>query len=498
MIFSLIGLSVISLCLINIWSFRTNNGDDDSYRSIMRLPDMESMEKRLRNARQEGEDHHLRVRLPEGNVMMGTAATAIQNSTSSWPSLELVPAHSEDERIILDWLLPSLQLFWFSAKLVVLAENNSEGHMWAESFLKAVQRLGMGPNVRIEFMDSPCQDGTLKCLKNRAYQQYYQMVSDGVTTAEYVGFVDTDTLLLNPILPEHLFDSMARPHVIGFVGCPYATGPHYRMWGDVPAATQAGMKMPYVARGMANFPFIMRRTHLADMRQWLLMQNGIANSTLNDFKAWFVENARSEHFEQFGYMIAYMFYQQRAAYAWHFQEVNQQHDVKGQIKVAELQRMTLPEEWAVWPRVMVHASYHPGLGDKSMALQPGVTGDDVWDKTYRSKGPASDSAWMRRIRVKRAQLLLQGMCLSKILAPKGLWCDQVLGGPFMDDLFMFDGLPTWGTDKSLGGAVQAQEELHRRIANARPYWLPLKLLMELVAEPLGLGFETLKMDWHIV
>ena len=128
---------------------------------------------------------------------------------------------------------------------------------------------------------------------------------------------------------------------------------------------------------------------------------------------------------------------------------------------------------------MLHVTYHPGLG------------------AFKDKKLTEET------RKKRAQLLLQGPCLSRMIPYRGYWCGQIdmATGPFRNDLFLSDGMPSWANGQ-LAQAVKSQEDMYQSIVRARPYWVPLKLLLEVVAEPatsaLGLSYETIDLDWHTI
>ncbi len=95
-------------------------------------------------------------------------------------------------------------------------------------------------------------------------QQRMMFWADNYTTAEYVGFVDTDCVFLTHIDREDLFED-GRPVVNGRVGVE-----HWRLpWGHMPEGTFRSTGILEPMRCMSYFPVIIKTAHLAEIRDFI-------------------------------------------------------------------------------------------------------------------------------------------------------------------------------------------------------------------------------------
>jgi hypothetical protein len=62
--------------------------------------------------------------------------------------------------------------------------------------------------------------------------------ADLFVNAEFVGFIDSDSLFITPVMPEDLFDGLGRPKVLSQVGQPIND-----WWHGVPAATFKALQL---------------------------------------------------------------------------------------------------------------------------------------------------------------------------------------------------------------------------------------------------------------
>jgi hypothetical protein len=110
----------------------------------------------------------------------------------------------------------------------------------------------------IHFTPSPAQNNTYRRGHDR--QQLIMFWADNYTASEYIAFADTDCLFLTYVDREDLFED-GKPVING------RSGPApYPLWQTAPSVTHAFSGLETPMRGMAYFPVIIKRSHLADLR----------------------------------------------------------------------------------------------------------------------------------------------------------------------------------------------------------------------------------------
>ena len=150
-------------------------------------------------------------------------------------------------------------------------------------------------------------------------QQLIMFWADNFTDAEYIGFVDDDTLFTKAILPYDLFDSQGRPRVLA----QYRTGPsHNSLLETWFQNTHYTLGRPAYVNAMTYFPVILHRSHLAKIRQGILQVHASTDSsavvTFDDFLRAFMGRG-SFHFSQFCIMFDYLWEHHRTDYSWRFE-----------------------------------------------------------------------------------------------------------------------------------------------------------------------------------
>jgi hypothetical protein len=244
----------------------------------------------------------------------------------------------------------SLEFFWPRDNLrttVVLDENIYANEQERNDMTSHVTSF-FSPNVQdhVSIVYNPLLNSTLYG-KGWFIQQLVMFWADNFTNAEYIGFVDDDTIVSRAVQAIDLFDELGRPRVIARMakhGNP--------VWND---ATAFAFKRTPKIYAMTYFPVIMKRDHLIEMRQAILQTHHPAYNTFDEFFTAIIHrhgqtnNAYgNEEISQFCIMMDYVFEHHRDEYSWHM-EAQYADDGLASAAAAELLQP--------FPRVAVHGSY---------------------------------------------------------------------------------------------------------------------------------------------
>ena len=346
----------------------------------------------------------------------------------SWPSTEyFINVHSSSDVANLQNFFSTVLLFWQgidkNSPLVftLVVDDNESEFEHAVRVLAALEENVPGfrelINARVSKYPSPVCNPTVlsgsrseaECTltegmpyKGHDLQQYYQLIADlGAldrgNESEFIGFFDADVAIIAPVYPESLFSfsngSSPRPHAIGKVG----RAPN-EFWEAAPKTQSCmlGDSRLNVMRGMAVFPFLIRRKHLSEMRRSLVSTSVVELSSppeswmsfllkwtdgdvdsaieLDAFAALFMNclTRTGGHFAQFDLIYSWLWYERRAEYAWHLQRLGvgiplgtapwSSISMEGQLPLEDLYDSFTNSEassiFTPFPRIAVHTSYH--------------------------------------------------------------------------------------------------------------------------------------------
>lgn len=265
------------------------------------------------------------------------------NNRQSWPELDLFVRMSADFRdTFQNVLLRSLRLFWPLQHLklvVVLDDEKEEDHKFGGELTSIASKYGLPP-FKV-FYESPST--TYESGYDR--QQWSMFWADNYTSATYVGFMDTDTLITTRVHAGDLFEC-GRPLVLGVVGNEWE-----KHWVASSKTTALVLGKPEVMRGMTYFPVVLKVSHLAKMRQEI---TGRLNANcFDDAFRIFSKGSRRHAFtySQFNIMVNYVFYHEHCDYSFSFQEL-----IPGDRTVSEGRSPcldTILDEMNTFPRVFV-------------------------------------------------------------------------------------------------------------------------------------------------
>lgn len=346
-----------------------------------------------------------------------------------WPSVEyFINFHSSSNLVNLQNFFSTFLLFWQGinsenpALFTIVVDDDDSEYFYASQTLENLIREKVPGFIdlvkaRVARYPSPVCDPTIprgsrsgsECSitqempdKGHDVQQYYQLVADltafhGGDGSEFIGFFDADAAIIAPVFPESIFSfnesGFARPHAIGKLG----RAPN-EFWEAAPKTQSCmlGSSRFNVLRGMAVFPFVVRRRHLAEMRSSLVASSALQYSAPSDtwtsfllkwthgekhsareldaFAFLFMHclTASGGHFAQFDLIYSWLWYERRADYEWHLQRLGvgiplgtapwSSTSIEGQVPLDELYDNITESEssniFRPFPRIAAHTSYH--------------------------------------------------------------------------------------------------------------------------------------------
>lgn len=258
-----------------------------------------------------------------------------------------MPVTSRFVQELRDQLLFSMQLFqpFSSPMTVVMDDEKLEDHESAKQLSQHMSSMEISHSIHFAQPAEATYHG-----KGHSRQQLLMFWADNFTTAEYVGFVDTDTVFVTRVVDSDVFDG-AKPRIIGLVG-----RPSNDWWAAIPPSTHAAIGQPEVMRCMTYFPVVIKRAHLQQLRTHVEVLHG------KSFDLVF-RNFSASEFSQFNIMCNYLWYHHRDAYAWslHQQTPGWNGSVNGQVPAQELQQLlSNPQLTKPVVRTSIHAGYMKG------------------------------------------------------------------------------------------------------------------------------------------
>jgi hypothetical protein len=138
-------------------------------------------------------------------------------------------------------------------------------------------------------------------LKGWNIQQLIMLWADNFTTSEFIGFLDDDTLFTKAIIPYDIFDSQGRPRAI--VKYPNGIEKMDNLIKEWYKQSDYMFGQPAYVNGMTNFPVVIRREHLPEIRQAMLDQHP-EFATFDDLFISLVHHSKS--YSQFVFMCDFL------------------------------------------------------------------------------------------------------------------------------------------------------------------------------------------------
>lgn len=292
---------------------------------------------------------------PSGWMVLGDD---VWDCNRPWPDMELflpLAISGSDRRH--EWrqvFLRTFLLFWpveiAKTKLLLLIDEekrNSTGTQEVENYLATIPRMKGLYRLGYNQLE-PIYYSGIGAIR----QQYLMFYADNFTSAEFVGFCDTDSFFLTYVDREDLFEN-GKPVVNGKSGNPAKKYNKDPLWHDIMQTTfdVLGVKEPM--KCMAYFPVIVKTIHMRKLREYLEKKYNMP------FYDVFRLHISSRRFSQFNVFCAYLFHFHQDEYTWYAHDVSPEWDysnaLPGQVNNASVytSQMRMPK-----PRIATHARYH--------------------------------------------------------------------------------------------------------------------------------------------
>ena len=267
------------------------------------------------------------------------------NAEPKWPDLMLfVPAFPGGERDLNKYLLRSLKFFWPKSylKLMVVLDGEikrSKRDRFAERIKNSMKDYANSVQIVFNYIPKEYYNGV-----GHDRQQLIMFWADNFTNAEYVGFLDDDSLVTNYVLYEDLFDRQGRPHVMG--RCPVSEDTGWQETSNTTHWTDnSGAE---VMRTMNYFPVIVKTSHLKVVRDSVLKHLPQFANFDDFFRRGIIESRRK--YSQFNIIHQHLWKLKKDEYNWHLQPLSEtDYHFKGMKGVTE--EMTIPK-----PRCFLHVT----------------------------------------------------------------------------------------------------------------------------------------------
>ena len=202
-------------------------------------------------------------------------------------------------------ILPTMQLFWPHAHLVVVLDAETDSAV-APQITKKVAEEFPGVKARGAVMkDYPTVLGT-PGYGGWQRGQLDMMFADTVVKAKYVGLCDSDTFFNTLVAPNGVFTKDGRPIVVAGIAR------HEPAWTQVVLNTRHMLKKDYVVSCMSHFPVTLATAHIKEMRAYVERVHG--KPFLEVYKEVVVKGL----YCHFSIMCNYVWYFHHKEYDWHY------------------------------------------------------------------------------------------------------------------------------------------------------------------------------------
>ena len=272
---------------------------------------------------------------------MARAFSKLEIFVSTFPG-KMTP-YQENETIsgfeeLKQTLIPTLQFFWPHDKLKVTAilDESTYSNDHEKDVMSTALKSLFSDKVPVNMKFNPLTNMTLY-RSGWHLQQLVMMWADNFTEAEYIGFVDDDTIITSAVKPYDIFDEKGRPRVIA-----KAAADGVKDWNE---SSEISHKRKPKVYAMTYFPVVVKREHFAMMRKQIMAKNP-EHSSFNDFFVALAnrDSHRSDNLSQFGIIMDYLYESHREEYSWHFETSR------------GIENATA-EMYTPFPRIAIHGSY---------------------------------------------------------------------------------------------------------------------------------------------
>lgn len=388
----------------------------------------------------------------------GYNQSAPANCSAAWPEMDLFlplyvsptnPRNHEWRDIFLKSLLMHWPLATAQVGLTLILDEEIKGHgLVNEVVTQPLKKVSKHFSRTQVIYDKPSE---YYHNKGHDRQQLIMFNADKSSNAEFVGFVDTDCLFTTYTDRGDLFEDN-KPVINGRIG-----RSQNMYWDPVPATSFAFTGLLEPMRCMNYFPVVIKRTHLADLREYVIKYVRVALVVLFAVVTMTLSYVFAQHggqlsfpeifamhtfapYSQFGILCTYLWYEKRDEYAWYVHDTDPSWDWHNQVQgnVRDKSIFT-PEMYYPKPRIASHVRYRT-------------------DKIFAGSG--------NKIAIKR--LIDLGQCFSPPFPkPNNSFCklnpstaDQE--NVIFDEMHKFE-LTNWVSITPFKDLLQAQRDRYHRI-----------------------------------
>ena len=185
----------------------------------------------------------------------------------------------------------TLELFWPAKdlKLVVITEKPENNEKSASDFIKSIKELKYARTVFENYMPDDVYHNS-----GHSKQQLIMFEADKYTKSKFIGFVDTDSVFVVPVIPSAIFKN-GKPVVKGIRGRPISS-----WWNSVPWNTEKVLGFPEIGCFMTYFPVVVESVHLKELRNYLEKLHG---KKFHELFKWFSKD--NGNYSQFNIIMNY-------------------------------------------------------------------------------------------------------------------------------------------------------------------------------------------------
>ena len=277
-----------------------------------------------------------------------------------WKDIELfLPVSLQKAERISEWkdiFLNTYLTFWpveaANTKLMLMLDKEDQDN---EYLTKIRNELASHPALtnrsRIVFNDVP---GIYYANFGWKRQQYVMFYADNFTSAEYVGFVDTDCMFITYVHSSDIFEH-GKPVINGKIGDPWqAHAKEDMVWKDIMETNSRLMGFDEPMKCMSYWPVVIKVSHIVEFRHWLEKKY---NMPFYDIIRIHVSK---KWFGQFDLFCMYLYHFRQDDYVWYVHNISPQGwKTESAFKGMNTNMSIYSKEmYYPKPRVAIHARYH--------------------------------------------------------------------------------------------------------------------------------------------
>eukprot|EP01116_Phalansterium_solitarium_P013776 TRINITY_DN31193_c0_g1_i1.p1 TRINITY_DN31193_c0_g1~~TRINITY_DN31193_c0_g1_i1.p1 ORF type:complete len:430 (+),score=74.48 TRINITY_DN31193_c0_g1_i1:1743-3032(+) len=186
------------------------------------------------------------------------AMDELDQQQNVWPSVDLIvrAAGNPSTLGVLEYMFRSVELFWPKnvGRVIAVFDAEDEGNV----------QLALPPYVTVFYETVPPE---LQATGGRYFNQWSQFWADNYTDAEYIVYIDSDSMLSTKVTYDLLFRDTPNGRRSILIG-----SKEFQKGGWQPA-TEWYLRRPEVANFMDQLPMIFPRSMLAPLRDYVVKQH---------------------------------------------------------------------------------------------------------------------------------------------------------------------------------------------------------------------------------